>query len=85
MLKDGFSRFFVLPIQVRLLGTEEMKIVLLRLFIPLPHAASEVAHPIVWWFSHAINVFCRPPDIPISFWVIPGTSAFLEPLVLYKS
>jgi hypothetical protein len=51
----------------------------------LPDAASKVAHPVVWRLPCTVDVFCRSPDIPISFGIVLGTSTFLKPFVLINS
>lgn len=85
MLIDGFPRLLVLPVQIRLLGTKQMKVILLCLLIPLPDTTSKIAHPIVWRLAYTVDVFCRPPNIPISFGIVPRTSALLKPFVLDES
>jgi hypothetical protein len=62
--------FRVLPVEVGLFGTKEMEIVLLRMLVPLPNAAGEVADPVVWRFSFAIDVASWAPNVPIAFGVV---------------
>ena len=76
------SGFWVLPVEVRLLWAEEMEVVFLSVFIPLPHAACKVGDPVVRLFALAVDIAGWPPDVPVALWVIFGGPGFQKPLVL---
>ena len=47
-----------------------MEIVLLRMLVPLPNTASEVADPIVGCFALTIDVAGRAPYVPVALGVV---------------
>lgn len=59
-----------------------MKVILLGVVIPLPRAASKVAHPVVWRLPFTIDEFCRSPNVPVSLGIVFRTFALLKPFVL---
>jgi hypothetical protein len=73
----------VLPVEVRLLRAEEMKVVFLCVFIPFPDAACEVGYPVVWGLAFTVDVAGWAPVIPIALWVVFGGAGFQKPLVLH--
>ena len=84
-LVDGRTGFRILPIEIRLLGAEEMEIVFFRLRIPLPHGAAKVTEPVVGREALAVNIAGGAPDVPVALWVRLGGARFLEPGVLWRS
>ena len=69
---DGLPGLGVLPVEIRLLGAEEMEIVLLGVFVPLPDTAGEVAGPIIGRCTLAVHIAGRPPDVPVTLGIIFG-------------
>jgi len=72
----------VLPVEIGLLGTEEMEIVFLGMLVPFPDASSEIADPVIGSFALALYITGRTPDVPVALGVIFRGAGFLEPLVL---
>jgi hypothetical protein len=81
-LIDGLAGFFVFPVQVRLLGAEEVEIVLLCVLIPFPDATCEVRDPVVGGLAFAVHIASWAPDVPIALRVVFRRAGFKEPLVL---
>lgn len=69
-LVDSLARGGILPVEVRLLGAEEMEIVLFSMLVPLPDGAAEVSEPVVGRVSLAVDVPCGPPDVPVALGVV---------------
>lgn len=81
-LVDGLACDGVLPVEIRLLGAEEVEVVFFRVLVPLPDGAAEVAEPIVRGVPLAVDVTSGPPDVPVALWGVFGGAGFLEPGVL---
>src|SRR5918998_468603 len=76
----GLPDLRVAPVEVGLLGIEEVEVVLLRSLVPLPRAAAaEVALPVVGRPSARSRV---APEVPLPFRVIAGGAGLHEPGVL---
>jgi hypothetical protein len=43
-----------------------MQVVLLRVLVPLPDGAAEVAEPVVGREASAVDVAGGPPDVPVA-------------------
>jgi hypothetical protein len=81
-LIDSLAGFLVLPVQVRLLGAEEVEIVFLCVLVPFPDATCEVGDPVVRGLAFAIHIASWAPDVPIALRVVFRRAGFKEPLVL---
>ena len=69
-LVDGLARDGILPIEIRLLGTEQVQVVFLCELVPLPDRTHEVAEPVVGWAALPVDVACGAPDVPVTFGVV---------------
>ena len=69
-LKNGSTRLGVLPVEIGLLGTEQMEIVLFGLRIPLPGAAAKVAEPVVGGLTFPVDITGWTPNIPVALGVV---------------
>ncbi len=69
----------VSPVQVRLLGQEDVEVVLLPRFIPLPGRAGEHADPVVRQSAVRLRV---APHVPVRLRVVPRRARLDEPGVL---
>ena len=68
-VEDGLPGRQRLPVQVWLLGAEQMKVVFLRPFVPGPSGTAKVGTPVVGGLALAMRIaLSRPPNIPIPFW-----------------
>jgi hypothetical protein len=75
----------VLPIEIRLLWSEESQVVFLRFLVPSPSTVglAQDHGPIVWGLTPAILVvFGWLPMVPAAFGVILGRTRLEEPVVL---
>lgn len=62
---------------------KQVQVVLLRVLVPLPRAAAEVAAPVCWRQPGPVGSIARRlPDVPVPLGVVPGRPRLLEPRVL---
>ena len=58
------------PVEIRLLGAEQVEVVFLGQVVPLPDGAAEVAEPVVGRAALAVDVACGAPDVPVALGVV---------------
>ena len=67
----------IVPIKVRLRDVEDMQVVFLQLFVPLPARSAEDGTPVVWLF--AVFAFSSP-NVPV--FLVASYHCVLKPLML---
>ena len=75
-----FAHLRIIPVQIRLLGRENVQIILLSVFVIGPGRTAEPGTPVVWRFS----IPSIPPDIIIPVWIGLRGPAFYEPFMLIR-
>ena len=75
-----FAHLRIVPVQIRLLGRENVQIILLSVFVIRPGRTAEPGTPVVWRFS----IPSIPPDIIIPVWIGLRGPAFYEPFMLIR-